>query len=74
MGCKQEFQNMAEAMVSNVSYRSGPLPPDLLSEQLSFVPGVYFDSTPIGQKFGSILQDVDKEMYCWGERVQATFR
>lgn len=65
---------MAKAMINDSPYPVRPSPPNLLSQQLSLVPGVYFDSATITQDFGSVILDVGKAVYCREERVQAKFR
>lgn len=38
----------------------GPLPPNYLDKQWSLRPGVLFDTTPFGKKFGDVETDVQK--------------
>lgn len=37
----------------------GPNPPNLLGQQWSFLPGVLFDSSPVGKKFGDVKTDAE---------------
>ncbi len=47
----QEYRRLAEAMVENKATEPGPLPPNMISEQWSFLGPVVLDSVPGGAKF-----------------------
>ena len=52
----------------------GPMPPNLLDEQWSMVPGVVVDAVPFGARFGDTSRDVEKQKYSPGEVVEVEFR
>lgn len=55
----QEFKKLAKSMATGEQLgKTGLLPPDLSSVQLSFLLGPLGDSPPQGKKFGDIEQDV----------------
>jgi neutral ceramidase len=54
----QEFQKLATAMVANKAVPTNFQPPDLLDTQIGLLPGVMFDSTLPGVKFGDVREDV----------------
>ncbi|KAI3801480.1 hypothetical protein L1987_29585 [Smallanthus sonchifolius] len=56
----QEFKKLATAIVSGATVEAGPQPPDLLNKQISLLPGVVVDSTPLGVKFGDVGTDIPK--------------
>ncbi|RDD40045.1 Neutral ceramidase [Trichoplax sp. H2] len=67
-----KFVELSQALVKGKAVKPGPTPPNLLKKQLSFVPGVVFDSAPIGKKFGQVKQDV-KSKYKVNETVEVIF-
>lgn len=56
----QEFTKLATAIVSGKTVEAGPPPPDLLSKQISLLPPVVVDSTPLGVKFGDVSTDIPR--------------
>lgn len=54
----QEFTKLASAIVGGKTVEAGPQPPDLLSKQISLLPPVVVDSTPLGVKFGDVSTDI----------------
>lgn len=56
----QEFKKLAIAMVNGEVVDAGPSPPDLLDKQISLLPPVIVDMTPLGVSFGDVKQDVPK--------------
>lgn len=69
---QQVFAGLTKALMNNESVPAGPKPPDDLSQQVNLQPGVMFDSTPAGKKFGDVKQDVNKR-YKPGDRVEVVF-
>ena len=70
----QEFQKLATAMVANKEVRTNFQPPDMLDKQIGLLPGVMFDSTPPGVKFGDVSSDVPaSSTFGKGSTVNATF-
>lgn len=51
----------------------GVLPPDNRDKALSLVPGVFFDGSPVGSWFGTLLKQPDSS-YTLGSVVNATFQ
>lgn len=48
-------------------------PPNLLNKQLQLKPGVVYDGTKIGTKFGDVVKDA-RPLYRTGDQVQVTYR
>ncbi|KAL2471004.1 Neutral/alkaline non-lysosomal ceramidase [Abeliophyllum distichum] len=70
----QEFKKLAAALISGQSVQSGPQPPDLLDKQISLLPPVVMDATPLGVKFGDVSKDVPKNStFKRGENVTVVF-
>ncbi|KAK3164819.1 hypothetical protein QOZ80_1AG0025230 [Eleusine coracana subsp. coracana] len=70
----QEFQKLATAMLANKEVPTNFQPPDLLDRQIGLLPGVMFDSTPPGVKFGDVSSDVPaNSTFRKGSTVNATF-
>ncbi|KAF3779300.1 Neutral ceramidase, partial [Nymphaea thermarum] len=70
----QEFKKLATALVSGTIVQQGPQPPDLLDKQISLVPPVVVDLTPIGVKFGEVRTDVPQSSsYRKGDKVAVSF-
>lgn len=70
----QEFQKLAAALVSGQCVSPGPQPPDLLDKQVSLLPPVVVDLTPIGVKFGDVSSDVPQNStFRPGDVATATF-
>ncbi|KAK4232551.1 Neutral/alkaline nonlysosomal ceramidase [Podospora fimiseda] len=51
---------------------AGPSPPDNRQRSISFITGVVFDNTPIGQSFGSVTKQ-PSSTYARGAVINATF-
>ncbi|KAB8219529.1 Neutral/alkaline nonlysosomal ceramidase [Aspergillus novoparasiticus] len=51
----------------------GPRPPVTTNYSLAFVPGVAFDSPPVGHSFGDVLSSSTPYSYMVGDYVSATF-
>ncbi|KAE8324452.1 Neutral/alkaline nonlysosomal ceramidase [Aspergillus sergii] len=51
----------------------GPRPPVTTNYSLAFVPGVAFDSPPVGHSFGDVLSSSTPYFYMVGDYVSATF-
>lgn len=70
----QEFQKLSAALAKGSKVAPGPSPPDLLSKQISLLPGVVTDGTPIGVNFGDVKQDVvNGATYSSGDTVEVVF-
>lgn len=70
----QQFKKLASALISGHSVEPGPRPPDLLDKQLSLLPSVVLDTTPIGVDFGDIKLDVPHNgTFRKGNMVSVTF-
>ncbi|KAH1603268.1 hypothetical protein KXX34_007901 [Aspergillus fumigatus] len=52
---------------------TGVQPPINTDKSLSFIPGVVYDSAPIGKSFGDVVASVAKSTYKPGETVNTTF-
>lgn len=70
----QEFKKLATALIQGQSIEPGPQPPDLLDKQLSFLPPVILDLTPLGVRFGDCKTDVPKNAtFKKGDMVSVVF-
>lgn len=68
----QQYQKLAKALCMTETLPENPAPKSLLDQQISLQPGVIFDTTYFGKKYGDVLQDV-KPRYAPGDTVVATF-
>ncbi|RUS88499.1 hypothetical protein EGW08_003757 [Elysia chlorotica] len=68
----QSYSHLATALAKNVSVPVGPSPPDLSSKQISLLPGVIFDTAPLGKHFGSVVKDAHAT-YTPGSTVTVEF-
>ncbi|KZV50574.1 Neutral/alkaline non-lysosomal ceramidase isoform 1 [Dorcoceras hygrometricum] len=57
-GYIQEFGKLAEALFQGTPVQPGPPPPDMLQKQISLLPPVILDTTPIGVNFGDVSSDI----------------
>ncbi|CAG5114790.1 unnamed protein product, partial [Candidula unifasciata] len=71
-GYLESYKWLASHLAEGTPSAPGPSPPDLLDKQLSFLPGVVFDSAPFGKDFGSVLVDA-KPSYTQGSVVTVKF-
>ncbi|KAI4306675.1 hypothetical protein L6164_029932 [Bauhinia variegata] len=70
----QEFKKLANALISGGTVEPGPQPPNLLDNQMSFLPPVVVDVTPIGVSFGDVCSDIPKNStYKRGDMVSVSF-
>ncbi|KAL3530836.1 hypothetical protein ACH5RR_010158 [Cinchona calisaya] len=70
----QEFKKLATALTSGQPVQKGPRPPDLLNKQISLLPPVVVDATPLGKKFGDVSSDVPKNStFKKGDTVTVVF-
>ncbi|RZB51019.1 Neutral ceramidase 1 isoform C [Glycine soja] len=70
----QEFKKLAEALVYGEPVEPGPQPPDLLEKQISLLPPVVVDATPLGVNFGDVCTDVPRNStFKSGDLVTASF-
>lgn len=73
-GYIQEFKKLAESLLSGKTIPPGPQPPDLLDIQISLLPPVALDSTPLGSKFGDVSVNVpSNSTFNKGDVVTVTF-
>lgn len=71
-GFQQEFMRLAEAIANGTAVAQGVYPKDFKLTQLTLQPGVVYDSTPRGKKFGDVLVDA-AAAYNPGEMVEVEF-
>lgn len=69
-----QFRNLTTNMMQDKTPPRGPIPKSLIEEQVSFLPPVFFDETPIGKSFGEVLTDVGGTSFKKGSVVQAVFQ
>ncbi|CAM6092839.1 unnamed protein product [Calypogeia fissa] len=70
----QEFKKLATALAKGEEVSPGPAPPDMVDQQLGFLPGVVADATPLGVTFGDLKEDVPgSASYHIGDTVEVTF-
>ncbi|KAI3772260.1 hypothetical protein L6452_03442 [Arctium lappa] len=70
----QEFTKLATAIVSGKPVEAGPQPPDLLNKQISLLPPVVVDSTPLGVRFGDVKTDIPRNStFKKGDTVTVVF-
>ncbi|KAI4305113.1 hypothetical protein L6164_028499 [Bauhinia variegata] len=70
----QEFKKLATALINGRPVEPGPQPPDLLGKQISLLPPVVVDATPIGVGFGDVRSDVPKNStFKRGDMVTVSF-
>ncbi|XP_027334513.1 neutral ceramidase 1-like [Abrus precatorius] len=70
----QEFKKLAEGLMNNEPVEAGPQPPDLLDMQISLLPPVVVDGTPLGVNFGDVCSDVSQNStFKSGDTVTVTF-
>jgi len=63
---------LAEHLIGKIPINPGPDPPNLLNKQISFRPGVIYDTAPFGFKFGDCILQPEKE-YQAGSIVKTKF-
>ncbi|XP_022150923.1 neutral ceramidase 2-like [Momordica charantia] len=70
----QEFKKLAQSLIDGRPVEPGPQPPDLLSRQISLLPPVIMDATPLGVSFGDVKSDVPlNSTFKRGNLVTVTF-
>ncbi|KAF5189502.1 Neutral ceramidase [Thalictrum thalictroides] len=70
----QQFQKLAESLLSGNHVEPGPQPPDLLDKQISLLTPVVVDATPLGVKFGDVSTDVPaNSTFKKGDMATVTF-
>ncbi|KAL9676956.1 hypothetical protein QQ045_005179 [Rhodiola kirilowii] len=70
----EEFTKLATALVKGQPTQPGPQPPDLLNKQISLLPPVVLDATPLGVNFGDVSSDVPaNSTFKRGQNVTVTF-
>ncbi len=72
-GFQQEFQRLGEALASGSAVAQGVYPRDFKLTQLTLQPGVVYDNTSGGKKFGDVLVDAAAS-YKAGDTVVAEFQ
>lgn len=68
----QIFKELAVAIAKGSKVAPGPNPPNLLKEQISFLPPVVFDEPPLGKNFGDVRKP-PAPSYVPGSFVEVTF-
>ncbi|KAM7463996.1 hypothetical protein LguiA_032117 [Lonicera macranthoides] len=70
----QEFKKLASSLITNQKVEPGPRPPDLLDQQISLLPPVILDTTPLGVSFGDVKTDIPpNSTFKWGDIVKVIF-
>ncbi|KAI9109283.1 hypothetical protein K1719_019906 [Acacia pycnantha] len=70
----REFQKLADALLRGQPVELGPQPPNLLGKQISLLPPVVVDGTPLGVNFGDVITDIPKKStFRRGEMVSVKF-
>jgi len=69
---QQEVGKLARALREQLAVPQGPLPRDLSCCQLTFQPGVLYDDTPHGVRFGGVYQDA-AAAYVRGQTARVVF-
>ncbi|KAJ7961308.1 neutral ceramidase-like [Quillaja saponaria] len=70
----QEFKKLAAALIGGQTIEPGSQPPDLLNKQISLLPPVVLDTTPLGVHFGDVKIDVPlNTTFRRGNIVNVTF-
>ncbi|XP_078658590.1 neutral ceramidase B-like isoform X2 [Branchiostoma floridae x Branchiostoma belcheri] len=69
---QQLYSQLAQDMVMGSDIDIGPSPPNLLSRQLSFLPPVVLDTTPLFTHFGEVITDAGSA-YHTNETVSVRF-
>ncbi|CAN4116601.1 unnamed protein product [Withania somnifera] len=70
----QQFKTLASALITGQTVQAGPQPPDLLDKQISLLPPVVMDATPLGSKFGDLIIDVPQSStFNRGDLVSVSF-
>ncbi|XP_072165665.1 uncharacterized protein [Diadema setosum] len=69
-----QFRNLTSYLMQERQIPQGPIPKSLIDEQVSFLPPVVFDGTPLGRNFGDVISDVSSGLYKRDSVVQATFQ
>ncbi|XP_019620213.1 PREDICTED: neutral ceramidase-like isoform X2 [Branchiostoma belcheri] len=69
---QQLYSQLAQDMVMGADIDIGPSPPNLLSRQLSFLPPVVLDTTPLFTHFGEVITDAGSA-YHTNETVSVRF-
>jgi neutral ceramidase len=69
---RQAFAKLTTALVKETVVDAGPMPLDLLGDQIDLQPGVVFDDKPIWQQFGDVYQNVNPH-YAPGDTAQVVF-
>ncbi|CAG2179505.1 unnamed protein product [Oppiella nova] len=68
----QQYRYLASQLATNSTVSAGPPEPNYLDQQTSLVPGVLFDCTPDGKKFGDCISQPLME-YTIGSTVKVAF-
>lgn len=67
-----QFSKLSNHLKRKVPIESDLSPPDLSKSLFSLKPGVIYDGTPIGSRYGDIINDVASSYTC-GQRVNVSF-
>lgn len=67
-----QFAKLMQALLQNIPLEPGPLPPVLDNKVVSLTPPVFFDSSPLGTRFGDVTKE-PKLVYRIGEQVNVQF-
>lgn len=67
-----QFEKLMQAMYQNVTLDPGPSPSVLDSKVISLQPPVFFDSAPLGKRFGEVTHQPESEYHA-GDQVIAQF-
>lgn len=72
-GFQQEFGRLAEAIAAGTAVAQGVYPKDFTLTQLTLQPGVVYDSTSAGKKYGEVLVDAGSS-YSRGDTIVVEFQ
>lgn len=67
-----QYVNLIRAMFENNTIEPGPMPSLLEKKVISLTPPVFFDSAPLGKRFGDVIKQPNSE-YRVNDQVQVQF-
>lgn len=67
-----QFQKLMQAIAQNETLEPGPLPQELDDKVISLQPTVFYDTSPLGKRFGDVVKHPNSE-YHVGDQVNVQF-